>query len=178
MTGHDRPLTARIDALKEGVRRTNAKLPDLPVREVILMRVLCLLGWEFTTNLDRRLRRYGLNDTEFRALMVLFSSPDGMAHPSDLCHFVTLSRANMTRISDALVARGLVTRTPSLEDRRRIVMRITAKGEALVRRLLPPLYPILTSLFAGFGAREKRQMEAMLLRLAAAFDEVDIREEA
>ncbi|GAP67321.1 MarR family transcriptional regulator [Mizugakiibacter sediminis] len=178
MTGHDRPLTARVEALREGVRRVNAKLPDLPAREVVLMRMLCLLGWEFTTNLDRRLRKHGLNDTDFRTLMVLFSSPDGMAHPSDLCHLVTLSRTNMTRIGDVLVARGLVTRTPSLEDRRRIVMRITAKGEALVRKLVPPLYPVLTALFADFGVREKRQLEALLLRLAAAFDAVDFRKES
>lgn len=178
MAARERPLTDRIAALQAGVQRVHARMPTVPVREVVLMRMLSLLGWEFTSGLDRRLRPHGLNDADFRTLMALFSSPDGMAHPSELCHFVTQSRTNMTRISDALVARGLVTRAPSVEDRRRIVMRITAKGEALVRKLLPRLYPILVALFADFSARDKQTLETTLLRLAAALDAVESRKEA
>jgi len=58
------------------------------------------------------------------------------AHPGDLCSALGQSPANMTRVSDALVERKLITRILSGQDRRRMVMRITAKGEALVHECL------------------------------------------
>jgi DNA-binding MarR family transcriptional regulator len=67
----------------------------------------------------------------------VFSQPDGVAHPGDLGVRALQSPANMSRISDASVHRDLITGMLSIHDRRRMVLRITGKGEDLVRRLLP-----------------------------------------
>jgi len=80
---------------------------------------------------------FGLAEAEFRVLTTLFSQPDGVAHPGDLCSRADQSPANMSRICDALVGRDLITRVLSDQDRRRMVLRITEQGEELVRELLP-----------------------------------------
>jgi MarR family transcriptional repressor of emrRAB len=72
----------------------------------------------------------------------------------------------MSRISDALVSRDLITRVLSVHDRRRMVLRITEQGEELVRRLLPQMFVPLRALYADFPEAEQRQMIEQLKRLA------------
>src|ERR1700728_5480929 len=103
-----------------------------------------------TAMLEQKIRPFGLAEAEFRVLTPLFSQPDGVAHPSDLCVRALQSPANMSRISDALVSRNLITRVLSVHDRRRMVLRITEEGEELVRRLLPKMFVPLRGLFAQF----------------------------
>jgi MarR family transcriptional repressor of emrRAB len=79
----------------------------------------------------------------------------------------------MSRISDALVRRDLITRVPSAQDRRRMVLRITEQGEDLVRRLLPKLFVPLRGLMAEFSESEQRQLISQLRRLHANMDEAD-----
>jgi len=77
---------------------------------------------------------------------------------------------NMTRIADVLVARKLVTRRPSDEDRRRIELRITPAGRRFVDKLLPKLFPVLRASFAALSDREKRQLQDLLQRVIASVD--------
>ena len=82
----------------------------------------------------------------------------GVAHPSDLCARAAQSPANMSRISDALVSRNLITRVLSVQDRRRMVLRITEEGEDLVRRLLPTMFVSLRGMLAEFSESEQDQL--------------------
>jgi len=116
---------------------------------------------------EQKLRPFGLAEAEFRVLTTLFSQPDGVAHPSDLCARADQSPANMSRISDALVSRDLITRVLSLQDRRRIVLRITEQGEDLVRQLLPKLFVSLRGMLAEFSESEQRLLISLLKRLHA-----------
>jgi MarR family transcriptional repressor of emrRAB len=77
----------------------------------------------------------------------------------------------MSRISDALVSRNLITRVLSAQDRRRMVLRITPEGEDLVRRLLPQLWGPVRSLMAQFPEGEQLQLIAQLKRLHGTLEE-------
>jgi MarR family transcriptional regulator, negative regulator of the multidrug operon emrRAB len=105
----------------------------------------------------------------------LFSQPDGVAHPSDLCARAAQSPANMSRISDALVRRDLITRVLSVHDRRRMVLRITEQGEDLVRGLLPKLFVPLRGMLAEFSESEQRLLISQLKRLHANLEEAEKR---
>jgi DNA-binding MarR family transcriptional regulator len=71
----------------------------------------------------------------------------------------------MSRIGDALVSRELITRDLSAQDRRRIVLRITENGEALVRQLLPKMFVPLHAMLRIFFEGEQRYLIAQLKRL-------------
>jgi MarR family transcriptional regulator, negative regulator of the multidrug operon emrRAB len=155
-----------FDKLETNLRALAARMPDLPLTEVLLCRLMLHMGREMAAMLEQQIRPFGLAEAEFRVLTTLFSQPEGVAHPSDLCARAGQSPANMSRISDALVSRDLITRVLSVHDRRRMVLRITEQGEELVRQLLPKMFVPLRGLFAQFPETEQRELIGQLKRLA------------
>ena len=160
-----------FDKLEANLRALSERVPDLPFSGILLCRLVLHLGREMAAGFEQRLRPFGLVEAEFRVLTTLFSQPGGVAHPSDLCARADQSPANMSRISDALVSRDLITRVLSVQDRRRIVLRITEKGEELVRQLLPKLFVSLRGMLAEFSESEQRLLIAQLKRLHANLQE-------
>ena len=155
----------QIGMLEANLRALSARVPDLPFNEILLCRLMLHLGREMAAKFEQQIRPFGLAEAEFRVLMTLFSQPEGVAHPSDLCARAAQSPANMSRIADALVSRNLITRVLSVQDRRRMVLRITEEGEDLVRRLLPTMFVSLRGLLAPFSESEQGQLISLLKRL-------------
>ena len=134
------------------------------------LRLLVLLGREISTLLEQALRPHGLNETDFRTLMILFSQPNGVAHPSELCGSVAQSPANMTRVADGLCERGLITRLASEQDRRRTILRITPKGEALALALLPHTAAHTKAMFEPMPPAARQQLLGQLRALVAQLE--------
>jgi MarR family transcriptional regulator, negative regulator of the multidrug operon emrRAB len=155
----------RFDKLEANLRALSTRMPDLPFNEILLCRLMLHMGREMATKFEQQIRPFGLAEADFRVLTTLFSQPEGAAHPSDLCARAGQSPANMSRISDALVSRNLITRVLSAQDRRRMVLRITEEGEELVRRLLPQMFVSLREMLADFSDAEQLQMISQLKRL-------------
>src|SRR5260370_32926322 len=162
---------APVDKLEANLRALGERVPDLPFSGILLCRLVWPLGGRVAAGFEERRRPFGLVEAEFRVLTTLFSEPDGVAHPSDLCARADQSPANMSRISDALVSRDLITRVLSVQDRRRIVLRITEQGEDLVRQLLPKLFVSLRGMFAEFSESEQQLWISLLKRLHANLQE-------
>lgn len=166
-------IYCQYDKLEANLQALRTRMPDLPLTEILLCRLLVNMGREMGTMFEQKIRPFGLAEAEFRVLTTLFSQPDGVAHPSELCARTAQSPANMSRISDALVSRDLITRVLSVQDRRRMVLRITEQGEELVRRLLPKMFAPLRGLFAEFTETEQRQLISQLKRLSAIVGETN-----
>jgi MarR family transcriptional repressor of emrRAB len=160
-----------LDKLEDNLRSMASRMPDLPFTEVLLCRLVMYAGREMAAGLEQMIRPFGLSEPEFRVLTTLFSQPDGVAHPSDLCSRASQSPANVSRISDALVSRDLITRVLSVHDRRRMVLRITEQGEELVRQLYPKMFQSLRETMSEFPQAEQRQMIAQLKRLCTQMDQ-------
>src|SRR5580698_4691005 len=156
---------SQFDQLEANLRALSARMPDLPFTEILLCRLLLHMGREMAATFEQKIRPFGLAEAEFRVLTTLFSQPEGAAHPSDLCVRTSQSPANMSRISDALVDRGLITRVSSVADRRRMVLRITDEGEKFVRELLPKMHLSLRRMLQDFSESEQRAMCAQLKKL-------------
>jgi MarR family transcriptional regulator, negative regulator of the multidrug operon emrRAB len=159
--------TLPFEQLEASLERLRLRMPDSPVSSVLLSRLLIHLGRGMASLLEQEVRPFGLAEPELRVLTTLFSQPDGVGHPSELCARTSQSAANMSRISDALVSRDLITRVSSMHDRRKMVLRITEQGEDLVRRILPTLFEPLRELFKDFSDAEQQQLIAQLKRLGA-----------
>jgi len=163
---------SQFELMEENLQNLKQRMPDLPVPGILLCRLVLHIGREMAAGFEQQIRPYGLAEAEFRVLTTLFSQPDGAAHPSDLCVRASQSPANMSRISDALVERGLITRVSSVHDRRRMVLRITEEGEKFVRDLLPKMHVSLRRMLEDFPESEQCQMAAQLKRLGAALDQL------
>jgi MarR family transcriptional repressor of emrRAB len=157
----------RIAIIEQGMKRTAERLPGLPVTEALLCRVIILMGRVMAAHVDEVISPYQLTDIEFRTLLSLFSHADGTAGPSDLCAGLAQSPATMTRIGDVLVSRNLITRVLNDQDRRRMDIRITPQGEALVREVLPRMFDYTRDLYKDFSESEKSRLLAGLKKLFA-----------
>jgi MarR family transcriptional regulator, negative regulator of the multidrug operon emrRAB len=162
--------STQFGLMEENLQNLAVRMPDLPATGVLLCRLLVHIGREMTVKFEQQIRPFGLAEAEFRVLSTLFSQPQGAAHPSDLGIRASQSPANMSRISDALVSRGLITRVLSDQDRRRMVLRITEQGESLVRELLPKLWAPLRAMLIEFPEAEQRQLATELKRLGVALE--------
>jgi MarR family transcriptional repressor of emrRAB len=163
---------SQFDKLVANLRALSARMPDLPFNEILLCRLILHMGREMAATLEQKIRPFGLAEAEFRVLTTLFSQPDGVAHPGDLCSRAAQSPANMSRICDALVSRDLITRVLSAQDRRRMVLRITEQGEDLVRQLLPKMFGSLRGMLAEFTEAEQQLLISQLKRLHANLEDV------
>ena len=79
---------------------------------------------------ERLEREHRLPVTWFEVLLWLYHQ-DGSLAAGELGSFATLSRSQVSRVLDALQARGLITRTPSAADARSIEVSITSAGRDL-----------------------------------------------
>jgi MarR family transcriptional regulator, negative regulator of the multidrug operon emrRAB len=164
-------LTATIERIQSSMIRVSRYVDRMPIDAALLLRTLILVGRALGELMEEALRPYGLNDTEFRVLVNLFSQPDGIGHPGDLCAAAQQTPANMTRITDTLVARGLITRIPSVQDRRRQILELTDQGRALMNQMIPSAFEPLRSLLSALPAPELQHMRGQLKRIAGAIDE-------
>lgn len=163
-------LPEQIEAVETHLRQLALRLPEMPVEAVLIMRLVVLLAHDINQMLEHLTRPSGLAEGEFRVLTALFVEPSGGAHPTDLCSRATQSPANMSRISDELVERGLITRVPSDLDRRKTVLQITAAGEELVLGLLPAMFVRLRAAGGQHTPAEKKVLITELKKLAASLD--------
>jgi MarR family transcriptional repressor of emrRAB len=165
---------AQVEHVEQALRRISRQVPEIHELESLLCRLFTILGRDISTRLDQALAPAGLADLEFRTLLTIFSR-DGAATPGDLANSLAQSPANLTRIGDALVARGLVVCAASEEDRRRILLRITPAGEELLRKLLPEVSGYTGALFRGFSTEDKLRLLRDVKRLVAGLDRLEIR---
>lgn len=163
-------LSRHMQGIEVGVAHVLERLPELPVQDVLLLRLLKLATEGLSGRFVEILKPHGLSESDFRVLMQLYSSPDGRGFPGELCSFVVQTPTNMTRIADVLVAQKLVTRRPGEQDRRRIELRITAAGRRFVGKLLPQLFPVLRASFSALSERDKRQLQELLQRVIGSID--------
>jgi DNA-binding MarR family transcriptional regulator len=119
--------------------------PELCAQE--LLDVVPLIMRAIRTEMRSR-RSRDLTVPQFRALLFIHSHPETSL--SDVADHIGLTLPTLSKMVDGLVARRLVIRKPSPEDRRRIKLTITSSGqvqlEAARKGTQERLADILTSL--------------------------------
>jgi MarR family transcriptional repressor of emrRAB len=163
-------LREQFQAILAGLSRIEARGLPVPIADIMLFRTIVLVGRALAQLAEEAMRPSGLGEAEYRVLMLLYSQPDGVGHPGELCPGSGQSPANMSRITDTLVALDMITREPSAEDRRRMILRITARGEAFAREFVPAAFAPVRKLFASLSAPARTQLLTSLGEIAAAYD--------
>jgi len=167
-------LTKCIAMMDEGIERTIQLIPQLPVAQAKLSRMMLMVSGSLNDDLEFELKPYKLNHSEFLTLMFLYSRPDSSSTPGELCEITNQGATNMTRIGNALVKRGLITRGNDKDDRRRVVIRITPAGKHLVLKMILPLLPRMDAMFNGFSDADKRHLDRLLRKLARNVDQAHL----
>ena len=110
--------------------------------------------------------REGLSASGFSVLVVL-TIAGGELELRALRRRLRTSKANATEVVTTLEARGLVSRTRLLHDKRAAAVTLTALGQELVDRLFPEHTERVRTAFAVLDEAEKRQLADICRKLAA-----------
>ena len=124
--------------------------------------LLSLVGRELTTALERQFAAYDVTSQQAALLLHVAS---GNTSPSQLTHALGTDTAGMTRLLDRLVAKGLVRRGRHPDDRRSIVVELTAAGGRVLPNVAPVFGRVTKQLLAGFSAPEVEQLSGLLRRM-------------
>lgn len=165
-------LTHQISVMEQSLLRLKQLMPEMPVLQVLISRLLVMMGREQSAMMEKQLQPYGLTELEFRALVLVYAQREVGAFPGDLCVNIGQSPATITRLTDALVNRELITRVPDAADRRRLLLQTTPKGNAMTESLLPLMRDLAYGSYQRFSEHEIAQLLASLKQLAAAMDQI------
>ncbi|GGL37016.1 MarR family transcriptional regulator [Phycicoccus endophyticus] len=107
-----------------------------------------------------------LSYVQFQVLATLGDSPTGSRRMTDLADGVVYSRSGLTYQAKALETRGLVTRTPSPDDERSIVVTLTDAGRGTLARVFPGHLAVLDELlFAALSRSDVERLAEILGRV-------------
>ena len=73
-----------FDKLETSLRALSARMPDLPLTEVMLCRLMLHIGREMAAMLEQQIRPFGLTEAEFRVLTTCSLSPTA-SHIRAIC---------------------------------------------------------------------------------------------
>ena len=163
-------LTDQILAIEAGLSNLQKRVDSMPVTEILISRLLINLGREISNHLDQRLRPFGLSEPEFKVLVSIYASPEGVANPGELCASISQSPANITRLTDSLVERELISRISDQQDRRKLVLQMTSQGTALIKKLMPLMVDGARKNYRNFSRTDLKRLLADLKQLAETID--------
>jgi MarR family transcriptional regulator, organic hydroperoxide resistance regulator len=142
------------------VRRSDLHLNDfLPY---LINRVGSALAVRFTQD---RLAAHGLSIAMWRVLAAL--SNNGGQRQIDLAGFTSIDASTLSRLVTRLIRMGLVTRSRSRTNSREVVVTLSARGRAIVDRLIPAALDLEEILSAGVAKKDLEVVKRSLRKMYA-----------
>ena len=168
MSPGTRPVRDEVDEI---VARWQSERPDLDVTPLqVLSRISRL-----TRHLDRARRAafaaHGLEIWEFDVLSALRrQGPPYQLSPGALLRATLVTSGTMTNRIDRLEAAGLVSRSRDQEDKRGVVVQLTAAGLHAVDAAMSDLLARERALLTGLDSEQQQKLAALLRILLIPFD--------
>ena len=149
---------------------TCRRYPDFPRDPAILVRLVKHIYKRVHDDTNALLKPYDLNHPEYNLLMMLYGTEGYTLNPSQLADAAGEKSANITRLTNELCDKGLIERTGSDEDRRKVTLTLTAKGLAMIESFLPDICSLLDRQAVGLQPRESAQLERLLKKFLDHLD--------
>lgn len=138
-------------------------------REAVELLVQAARAWYFEGNQN------GLRDREWMALRFLGRANRFSRTPSALAGFIGATRATASQIVKTLEAKSFLVRKPSHEDKRSVVLHVTAQGEKCLTQHDPINHVVnaVTSLGTEECGRLRDSLREILNHIDAAHQRLD-----
>jgi MarR family transcriptional regulator, negative regulator of the multidrug operon emrRAB len=164
-------LMADFASTEQRLAVTCRRYPDFPRRPATLLRLIKLIYKLVNDDANAVLRSYGINHPEYNLLMMLYGTASGTMSPSELADAAGEKSANVTRLTNELSDKGLIARSASADDRRKIELSLTAQGLALIERFLPEICTLLIRQTSHMTVAEQTQFEKLLKKFLSGLAE-------
>ncbi|MBP6393685.1 MarR family transcriptional regulator [Uruburuella suis] len=151
--------------LTNALRLLSERLPEFSEPQAQISRLLRVVTERLSGNLNESLKEFGINENLWFAVMAVYVSPDSEILPSRLSDLMDLTRTSATRLSDDMVERGWVERHINQQDRRQIVLKLTAEGEAFIQKVWPQIANRDQNVWEAFAEEDYAQLHHLLSKL-------------
>lgn len=158
----------RYECLREAAREFPELDPSATEAFVHLLRT----GDEAFRLIEEHLAQHEITQGRFSVLMSLWrkcraEGRAGPLSPAELADQLGVTRATVTGLVDTLERSGLVTRTPSADDRRMMLVELTTRGEKLLQRVLPAHFRQMAWLMQPLDETERKMFVRLLTKVLA-----------
>src|SRR5690242_1459101 len=162
------PAMSSFAPTEQRLAVTCQRHPPFPREPAVLVRLVKHIHKRLHDRANAALKPFGLTHPEYNLLMMLYGTAGaGGLCPSDLADAAGEKSANIPRLTNGLCERGLIARSVSDADRRKLTLTLTQKGEALIHALLPDICDLLQLQVTHLSAAEQTQLERLLKKMLA-----------
>jgi DNA-binding MarR family transcriptional regulator len=106
---------------------------------------------------------FDLSQAEWRIIAAVAEHAPMSA--KDLAEFIAIDIFSITRGTSVLVKRGLLTRRVNQQDRRKIELRLSARGRKVYEQIVPVALGVERAVFGVLSKSESAQLDVILLKL-------------
>jgi len=138
------------------------RYPDADITAVSSFLHLLRVATDLSVALDTCLSKHGLLQGRWWVLILLMREDSKTSTPSVLADKAGVTRATMTGLIDGLEQGGLVERIYSKDDRRSVLVRLTAAGQAKLDAVMPDYYRRLRQCMQALDEPGRMQLQQIL----------------
>ena len=113
----------------------------------------------------KKLKRKTVISPFFSCGIIISIIIEFVSAPKDLAEFIVIDIFSITRATSALVKRGLLTRRVNQQDRRKIELRLSARGRKVYDQIVPVALAVERAVFSVLSKNESNQLDHILLKL-------------
>jgi DNA-binding MarR family transcriptional regulator len=157
----------RYECLHEAAQQ----FPDLDPSAMVAYLHLLRAGTDCLEFSHEYLSSHGVSSGRFTVLMLLLKhqacgEKGDVITPAELADMAGCTRATMTGLVDTLERDSLVKRVPDAKDRRMMTVSLTAKGTALLNKLLPGHFKRQAQVMACLSEAERKTLIRLLGKIS------------
>jgi len=121
---------------------------------------------------NKAVRHHGLSAAGRQVLAILEGSDEPLS-PTTIAERLLVTTASTTSLLNTLEGRGLLTRLPDPDDRRRLLVSLTEQGRQVVDDFLPEVVTLQTAVMASLSEAERRRLLQSLAAIRESIARVD-----
>ena len=151
-------------------RKSNGSQAQLVLEQFLPYR-LSILSNTVSNTIAREYRDlFGLSIPEWRVMAVL--GHFGPLTASEICERTAMDKVTVSRAVGRLIGQKWVKRETDPDDRRRSILKLTARGVRTHQKIVPIARGRETELAAALTKTERRDLDALLAKLQARASEI------
>jgi DNA-binding MarR family transcriptional regulator len=151
----DLPTTEVLEKFAE-------RYPDADVTAISSFLHLLRVATDLSIALDTCLAKHGLLQGRWWVLILLMREASQTSTPSVLADKAGVTRATMTGLIDGLEQSGWVARVFAKDDRRSVIISLTAAGQAKLDVVMPDYYRRLKQCMQALDEEKRAQLQQIL----------------
>ncbi|MFD1992365.1 MarR family winged helix-turn-helix transcriptional regulator [Paenibacillus nicotianae] len=115
---------------------------------------------------DNAIADYDITESKLDLLLLIqLHENSEKVTPSAIAERLNIRRASVTALLNSVEKKGWIIRESSLEDGRKIYVKLSATGTAFVQRILPVFWSACASLVEGLSEEEQQLLSKVIEKL-------------